>query len=401
MANPEHVKIVRQGAAAIAEWRRQNPGVPFDLTRADLADADLSGAELAPANLEGANLTRANLSGAHLRGTNLVQAHLRTADLGGADLHRAILAGANLPQANLSAANLFAATLRGANLAGANLAQANLRRANLRRANLTGANISGANLMGAHLTTANLTGANLASAGLTGVNLAEADLTETNLAEAYFGRTSLGNCDLSQATGLSTVNHLGPSSVGVDPLILSFRGAGNKLTPDLEAFFLGAGVPKELLTALPRIVGEVEYYSCFVSYGQPDLGFAKKLRDDLAARGVACWLYDLDATPGERTRKEIGEARRQADKMVVICSAAALIRDGVLNEIEDQIDEDPDKMVPIARDDIWIQSGFRVVRGSRDLGPFLRDRNYADFSDESRYEESLRRLLKALRRKAE
>jgi hypothetical protein len=87
--------------------------------------------------------------------------------------------------------------------------------------------------------------------------------------------------------------------------------------------------------------------------------------------------------------------------MVVICSAAALIRDGALKEIEEQIDEDPDKMIPISRDNLWREPGFRVVRGSHDLGPFLRDRNYADFCDESCYEESLQRLLKALRRKAD
>ena len=53
------------------------------------------------------------------------------------------------------------------------------------------------------------------------------------------------------------------------------------------------------------------------------------------------------------------------------------------------------------RDDIWTDPGFRVVRAGRDLTPWLRDRNYADFSDESRYEDSLQHLLKALRRKAE
>jgi hypothetical protein len=187
----------------------------------------------------------------------------------------------------------------------------------------------------------------------------------------------------------------------VDTLIASFRGAGNKLTPELEGFFLSAGVPKELLAELPRIVAEVKYYSCFIAYGEPDLDFAQRLRDDLAANGVTCWLYALDATPGERTWPEIGRERREADKMVVICSAAALIRDGVLKEIEDQIDEDPGKMVPISRDNLWTEPGFRVVRGSRDLGPFLRDRNYAHFSDDSLYEDSLERLLKALKRKAE
>lgn len=361
MANPEHVKLVRQGAAAIAEWRRQNPKVSLNLRKASLRRADLRRANLRRAVLTGADLDRANLAGADLRGAVLVRA-------------------------NLAGAGLSGARLRRANLARANLAGADLTGAVLSRTDLTGASLAGANLTGAVLTGANLTGANLAGADVRGAGLAF---------------TSLGNCDLSQATGLSAVNHEGPSSIGVDTLILSFRGAGNCLTRDLKIFFVDAGVPKELLARLPEIVGAVEYCSCFISYGQPDLDFAKRLRDDLAARGVSCWLYDLDATPGERTWGEIGRERRQADKTVVICSAKALIRDGVLKEIEEQIDEEPDKMVPISRDDIWIQPGFPVVRGSRQLKPFVEERNYADFSDESRYDDSLQRLLTALRRKAE
>jgi hypothetical protein len=354
MANPEHVEIVRQGAAAIAEWQRRNPVASLDLSGADLRAADLLEANLFEADLAGADLTTAHLAMVNLFLASLSKAQLRDADL-------------------------FAG--------------------NLTQANLAGANLRGANLSGANLLLTNLTDADLCEADLRGASLWKANLTEADLTEARLGGTSLGNCDLSRARGLSAVVHEGPSSIGVDTLIASFRGAGNKLTPDLESFFLGAGVPRELLAELPRIVAEVKYYSCFICYGQPDVDFAKRLRGDLAANGVPCWLYDLNATPGERTWQEIGRERRQADKMVVVCSVKALLRDGVLKEIEEQIDEDPDKMVPISRDDIWIQTGFRVVRGSRDLGPFLRDRNYADFSDDSLHDDSLQRLLKALRRK--
>jgi len=300
------------------------------------------------------------------------------------------LAGADLSMINLLVVNLSGAILTGADLTLANLVAADL----------SGAVLTGANLTQANLFVASLGGSDLRGAVLTRSNLTLADLTGARLAQAHLRATTLGGCDLSQVSGLPAVVHDGPSSIGVDTLIASFRGAGNKLTPDLESFFLGAGVPRELLAELPRIVAEVKYYTCFMSYGRPDVDFAKKLRDDLVTRGVPCWLYDLDATPGERTWPEISQARREADKMVVICSAAALIRDGVLKEIEEQIDEDPDKMVPISRDNLWREPGFRVERG-RDLKPFLSDKNYADFSDESCYEESLQRLLKALRRKAE
>ena len=360
MANAEHVEVVLQGAAAVAEWRRQNPEARLDLSGADLAKADLSAADLAAADLSGADLSWAHLTGAVLT----------RADLRGAVLRRADLTGANLRGADLA----------GADLSGADLAKADLSGAVLRRANLTRADLTKAGLFWAHLMWADVAGA--------------------RLGEARLGSTSLGGCDLSQATGLSSVNHRGPSSIGVDALIASFRGAGNRLTPELESFFMTAGVPKELLVALPGIVGAVEFHSCFISYGQPDLDFAQRLRGDLVARGVPCWLYALDATPGERTWKEIGGKRREAGKMVVICSAAALIRPGALKEIEEQIDEDPDMMVPISRDNLWTEPGFQVMRAGRDLGPWLRDRNYADFSDDSRHEDSLQRLLTALRRKA-
>ena len=306
------------------------------------------------------------------------------------------LSGADFSRVNLSGANLTGAKLGNANLAGTRLVTAHLIWARLAKADLTGAN-----LMGADFFLADLTGANLAGADLFAANLSLANLDETNLTGARFGLTSLGACDLSQAMGLAAVDHQWPSSIGVDTLVRSFRGAGNKLTPDLEAFFLGAGVPRELLAELPRIVAEVKYYSCFIAYGQPDLDFAKKLHDHLVASGVPCWIYDLDKTPGEPTWGEIGRKRREADKMVVTCSAKALIRPGVLKEIEEQIDEDPDKMVPISRDNLWREPGFQVMRAGRDLKPFLLDKNYADFSDDSRHEESLQRLLKALRRKAE
>lgn len=39
MANLEHVKLVRQGAKAIDEWRSANPGVIFDLHKAYLPSA--------------------------------------------------------------------------------------------------------------------------------------------------------------------------------------------------------------------------------------------------------------------------------------------------------------------------------------------------------------------------
>ena len=75
------------------------------------------------------------------------------------------------------------------------------------------------------------------------------------------------------------------------------------------------------------------------------------------------------------------------------------IRDGVLKEIEEQIDEDPSKIIPTSLGNLWKEKGFNVQRGQRDLKPFLLEKNYADFGEESNYDDSLSRLLKGLRRK--
>jgi len=338
MANPEHLEVVKKGKAAIEQWRKQHPK-----ERLDLSESDLSGANLGEANLSGADLFIANLH-----------------------------------EANLNGADLFEASLFGADLSGTDLSKTNLFRADLSAANLGSANLSKADLFAA--------------------NVVGADLWEVNLAAAVCSATVFGDCDLSSAKGLDSVVHRGPSTIAIDTLIASFRSAGNRLTPELETFFLGAGVPKNLLAELPRIVAEVKYCTTFICYGEPDLSFAQRLSQDLKDKGMSCWLYSMDETPGERTWKEIVERRREAEKMIVLCSGKSLVRNGALKEIEDQIDEDPDKMVPISLDNLWKEDGFKVMRGSRDLKPFLHERNYADFSDPAAYDNSLERLIRGLER---
>jgi Pentapeptide repeats (8 copies) len=129
MANPEHVQLVRQGAAAIRAWWEEHPAEMLDLAGADLHEA----------RLEGADLREARLMDAHLAG-----AHLREARLEGALLHGADLVGALLMDARLEGAHLWGAHLRRAYLTGANLQQASLQEACLIGADLDGANITDA-----------------------------------------------------------------------------------------------------------------------------------------------------------------------------------------------------------------------------------------------------------------
>ena len=90
-------------------------------------------------------------------------------------------------------------------------------------------------------------------------------------------------------------------------------------------------------------------------------------------------MYGLDSTAGERTWAEIDQMRQTNDKKLLVASVASLRRDGVLKEIEKQVDENPEKILVISRDHRWTAPRFPVSRAQRDLKPFLMDKNYVDF----------------------
>ena len=71
MANQEHLEVVRQGADAIAKWRKEHLEEYLDLWRADLWRADLWRADLRQADLRQADLRRADLWRADLREADL------------------------------------------------------------------------------------------------------------------------------------------------------------------------------------------------------------------------------------------------------------------------------------------------------------------------------------------
>ncbi len=334
MADKKHLNILSKGVETWNKWRQENPEIIPKLDSAHLMNMDLRGC---------------NLKGAHLRLAHLMRSNLEDADLSGADLFKA---------------DLMAVTLVGAKLYWADLVRADFAFADMRRADLREARI-------------------------VGTLLNQADLRSSNLERAFFDETVLVNVDLTGALGLELCVHEGPSTIDYRTIL--------KSGPLPAKFLLGCGLPQELIDCLQRIGSELRHYTCFIAYGEPDLKFAQKLYEDLKRAQVSCWLYDTDAKVGERTWKEITLKRRGADKMVVLCSAQALLRDGMLKEIEEQIDEDPDKLVPISLDDLWKQPGFKVFRGTRDLRPSLIDRNYADFANLP-YEKAFERLLKGLER---
>jgi Pentapeptide repeats (8 copies) len=143
MANQEQLDILKQGAQAWNQWRRENPTILPDLRGADLTNSNLSEeTNLSYADLDGATLNGAILSGADLSSATLSEANLSEAYLNGADLSYAFLYRANLSKACLNGADLHRAHLLRANLHGADLSSATLNRATLNDATLSQASVA-------------------------------------------------------------------------------------------------------------------------------------------------------------------------------------------------------------------------------------------------------------------
>ena len=80
MSNPDHLELLRRGAAVWNAWRAEHDAVP------DLSEASLRGLELSRFDLSRADLRGADLRGVTCYDTNFSGAHLEGADLAGAFL---------------------------------------------------------------------------------------------------------------------------------------------------------------------------------------------------------------------------------------------------------------------------------------------------------------------------
>ncbi len=259
--------------------------------------------------------------------------------LAGADLRDRVLTGVDLSLADLSGANLSEADLSLADLGGANLSVADLSRANLFRAYLHEADLSRAKLFWAHLSEADLTSARLYGADLRSANLVLAVFRETDLTEARFGGAVLADTIIDTpyllgALELDQARHEGPSSVTVGSL-LAFR---DELP---EEFLRGCGLRNEEIDYFRSVAGApIRFYKCFISYSTKDEAFASQLHPDFQGAGIRCWKWNLDAKTGEDLYRNITDAIRVHDKVVLIVSESSLQSPAVDREVELALQEE-------------------------------------------------------------
>lgn len=280
-------------------------------------------------------------------------------------------------QPDLREADLF-----GSHLTGADFRQADLKEAILFKADLSGADLSQANLGRADLYMARLIDANLYRANLAEANLNRTYLKGTNLNEARLFNTIFGGIDLRLVNGLETVRHDGPSSIGIDTIILSHGELP-------EIFLRNAGIPGSIIEMIPSLVGSlnpIDFYSCFISYSSKDQDFAERLYADLQIRRVRCWFAAEDMKIGEKIRPLIDEAIRIHDKVLLVLSENSVESAWVEKEVETAFEKErlQQKLVlfPIRLDDSVMhtsQAWAADIRRTRYVGDFTHWKNHDDY----------------------
>ncbi len=247
------------------------------------------------------------------------------------------------------------------------------------------ADLSAADLCGADLSGADLRGANLSGAYLRGANLSRARLYETVFADTR----------LTEAKGLDSCVHDGPSTI--DHRTLAKSG---KLP---MAFLRGCGVPDALIDYLPSLLGDaLQFYSCFISYSSKDQDFAERLHADLQNKGVRCWFAPEDLKIGARTRPAIDEAIRVRDKLLLILSEKSIesgwVEKGVETAFEEESRRKETVLFPIRLDNTVMQTGeawAADIRRTRNIGDFR------DWKNHESYQKAFERLIRDLKQETD
>jgi hypothetical protein len=350
MANPEHLKILKQGVEVWNAWREANTSIKPDLREANLQGFSLNSARLQEADLEGAILG----------GVHLVEAQLNNANLKGAQLVHAKLVNSNLAYADLSNARLIFADLRNAILSGAIL--------------------SGANLI-------------YALFDRTLIN-------DTDFTNAEPGFTIFSNVDFSPAKGLENIRHRAPSTIGIDTIYIS---AGH--IPDV--FLRDAGVPEEVIDIARSIRAgpAIQWHSCFISYSTKDDVFARRLHSRMREANMRVWFAPEDLKGGKKLHEQLFEAIQIYDRLLIVLSEHSIQSEWVMTEIrkarETEKKEKRRKLFPIRLTDFETLRDWTCFDADtgKDLAVEVREYFIPDFSNwknHDAFETAFARLKKDL-----
>lgn len=296
----------------------------------------------------------------------------------------------DLESADLASGQFEHIDFSGARLLWSKLCKADLRKANLRGAHLSSANLTDADLRQADLSTTRIHRANLARTLLHWSDFRAAYLAESDFTEAVLWETVFSDTNLTDAKGLDSCMHVGPSTVDHRTVVIS------KGLP--KSFLVACGYPAKLADCLVETNPVSFFYRSFISYSSADTAFVHKLYNDLLNNGVNCWLDSEELTPGVRLWDALAKELAQTQRVILVCSTSSLSSPWVEDEVNKTFSEERkrkyDLIVPLRID-------RSILDTAEPWAEKLRDSRYiADFSmweDSSQYGRSLEKLLQALR----
>lgn len=233
-----------------------------------------------------------------------------------------------------------------------------------------------------------------------------------DFANVSLNRTIFVETDLSQAKGLDSARHLGPSEISIGTL---YKSEGN--IP--ESFLRGCGIkdweienvklyqpglsPGKASEILYKVHGlrtnpAIQFNPCFISYSSKNHPFAENLYKQLQDTGVRCWFTPEDIKIGDKFRQRIHEAILIHDKLLLILSADSMASTRVEDEVEAALERERREnrlvLFPLRIDDAIERSDTAWAASLRRL------RHIGDFSkwkDHDSYSKAFERLLRDLK----